>query len=176
MAADSNRHWLLFAGGVIIGSATAAGAAYALTSALISKQQQQQQQYTDQQIQQLSQARNRWVRHTCFRSNMLYIFMYPAMILHLQHTFACCVVLIGLPYRPGSPTRRSRVRPVRVPHTPSGSPVVQQQQQQIDRRQHQVRRCLMSPWPMAMFNMQRPWALLCSLICRCWPFSETLFL
>jgi hypothetical protein len=70
MAADSNRHWLLFAGGVILGSATAAGAAYALTSALISKQQQQQQ-YTDQQIQQVSQGRNRWVVHTCIRLSML---------------------------------------------------------------------------------------------------------
>jgi hypothetical protein len=43
MSADSSRSWLLFAGGVIIGSATAAGAAYALTSHLLTTSQKQQQ-------------------------------------------------------------------------------------------------------------------------------------
>jgi hypothetical protein len=52
MAADSSRSWVLFAGGVIIGSATAAGAAYALTSHMLSKQQQQQfrEQHAVQQV------------------------------------------------------------------------------------------------------------------------------
>lgn len=59
MAADGSRSWVLFASGVLLGSAAAAGTAYALTSYYINKQQEEQLYDKNYPVQQVSQPRNR---------------------------------------------------------------------------------------------------------------------